>query len=77
MGSLQKITANMTCLIKSIDERVQHVLRRENKRELARYRLPGTSAFGSKADMTFCNANVRFWPKADMGQCTAHVRSWG
>jgi len=24
------------------------------------------SAFGGKADMTFCGANVCFWPKADM-----------
>jgi len=22
------------------------------------------SAFGGKADMTYCSANVRFWPKA-------------
>jgi hypothetical protein len=25
------------------------------------------SAFGGKADMPFCNANVRLWPKADIG----------
>ena len=25
------------------------------------------SAFGGKADMTFCTENVCFWPKADMG----------
>jgi hypothetical protein len=25
------------------------------------------SAFGRKADMRFCTANVCFWPKADMG----------
>jgi hypothetical protein len=35
------------------------------------------SAFGRKADMPFCTANVRFWPKADIPSCTAHVRFWG
>jgi len=25
------------------------------------------SAFGGKADMPFCGANVRLWPKADIG----------
>lgn len=29
------------------------------------------SAFGGKADMPFCAANVCFWPKADMRSCTA------
>jgi len=24
------------------------------------------SAFGRKADMPFCTANVRFWPKAEL-----------
>jgi hypothetical protein len=24
------------------------------------------SAFGGKADMTFCGANIRFWHKADI-----------
>jgi len=27
---------------------------------------PHMSAFGVKADMPYCSANVRFWPKADM-----------
>ena len=34
-------------------------------------------AFGSKADMAYCNAHVRLWPKADIPSCTAHVRYWG
>ena len=34
-------------------------------------------AFGSKADMAYCNAHVRLWPKADIPSCTAHVRFWG
>src|SRR6187549_161360 len=34
-------------------------------------------AFGRKAGMPFCTANVRYWPKADIASCTAHVRFWG
>jgi len=29
-------------------------------------RAPHMSAFGGKADMTYCGANVCFWPKADI-----------
>jgi hypothetical protein len=35
------------------------------------------SAFGRKAGMPFCTANVRYWPKADIRSCTAHVRFRG
>jgi hypothetical protein len=28
---------------------------------------PHMSAFGGKADMAYCGANVRLWPKADIG----------
>ena len=31
------------------------------------------SAFGGKADMTFCTANVRYWPKADIQLALADV----
>jgi len=31
------------------------------------------SAFGGKADVTFCGANVRFWHLADIASCSAHV----
>jgi len=27
-----------------------------------------SSAFGGKADMAYCSANVRLWPKADIFQ---------
>jgi len=35
------------------------------------------SAFGGKADIGWCSANVRYWPKADIPSCTAHVRFRG
>ena len=31
------------------------------------------SAFGGKADITFCGANVRLWPKADMAIALRNV----
>jgi hypothetical protein len=39
------------------------------------------SAFGGKADMTFCGANIRFWHKADIYDTIPdlllmRVRSW-
>jgi hypothetical protein len=33
-------------------------------------------AFGSKADMTFCGANVWLWHKADNPTAPAFVRYW-
>ena len=35
------------------------------------------SAFGRKADIAFCGANVRFWPKADIRTVTANVAFGG
>ena len=35
---------------------------------------PHMSAFGGKADMTFCDAHVRFWGKAEKHQrITCHL----
>jgi hypothetical protein len=31
------------------------------------------SAFGGKADIAYCGANVRYWPLADIPSCTAYV----